>query len=316
MKDLFKNKRVLVTGSAGVIGLELLKRLTQTGADVLSVDRYPLPPQYAQSVMHVQRDIAAAPLYELHNFQPQIIFHLAAAFERSRETPEFWRINWHDNVLLSHHVVDQAKEVTALESFIFASSYLIYAPALYLFRDLPEDVTYLTEEDAVGPRNITGVAKYYTEHELNFVKEYDNSSLRVVNARIYRVYGCGSRDVISRWVRAALLGQPIQLYNKQNRFDYIFAGDVTEGLLRLASSPTAEGIVNLGSGVAYSIQDVISVLTDYFPDLEVQDMGAREIFEASCAKVMKLKQFTSWKPETTLAQGIAQIIEYERKAHG
>lgn len=313
MDEMIKDKRILVTGSAGVIGLELLKRLVAKRANILSVDRYPLPIKYDRDVTHLQRDLAVAPLYELHNFQPEIIFHLAAAFERSKESPEFWRVNWHDNVLLSHHVVDQAKDVAALKTFVFASSYLIYAPSLYISDALPERATCLKEDDSVNPRNITGAAKYYTERELGFIKEYYNSSLRIVNARIYRVYGCGSKDVISRWVRAALSGQRIDLYNKHNRFDYIFAGDVAEGLVHLAESPEASGVVNLGSGVVHSVQDVVSILTDHFPGLEVRDIGTPEAFEASCADVTRLKQFTNWQPTTDLDQGVRLVIEFEEE---
>lgn len=307
-----EGKRVLVTGSAGVIGLELLERLIGEGADILSVDRYPLPKEYDSRVIHVQRDLAAAPLYELHDFQPEVIFHLAAAFERSKETPEFWRVNWHDNVLLSHFVIDQAKDVPALKTFIFPSSYLIYSPSLYLSKELPRKAIYLKEDDLVDPRNITGAAKYYTECELEFIKEYYNPSLQIVSARIYRVYGRGSKDVISRWVRAALSGQGIKLYNKHNRFDYIFAGDVAEGLLRLAKSPEASGVVNLGSGVAHSIQDVVTILTKYFQGLEVHDAGTQEAFEASCADVTRLKQLTNWQPPTDLEKGVQLIVEFER----
>ena len=45
-------------------------------------------------------------LSELIDFNPEVIIHLAAAFERSEETPEFWGVNWHDNMLVSHNVVD------------------------------------------------------------------------------------------------------------------------------------------------------------------------------------------------------------------
>jgi nucleoside-diphosphate-sugar epimerase len=311
MDEAIKGKRVLVTGSAGVIGLELLTRLIESGAEILSVDRYPLPEKQNRSVTHLQRDIAAAPLFEMHDFKPEIIFHLAAAFERARETSEFWRVNWHDNVLLSHHVVDQAKDITALETFIFASSYLIYSPSLYLFEILPKEVTRLREDSSVDPRNITGAAKYYTERELEFVREYSNSSLRVINARIFRVYGLGSNDVISRWIRAALSGQTIEVYNKSNRFDFIHAGDVAEGLLRCASKPKAEGIVNLGSGVPHSIKDILSILLAHFLDLKVRDTGASDAYEASCADLTRLQQYTNWRPMTDIEEGIKMVVDFE-----
>jgi len=307
-----KNKRVLITGGAGVIGRELLKLLIEKGANILSVDRHPLPRGSWGGVLHIQKNLATDSLVELSDFRPHIIFHLAAAFERSKESPEFWSTNWHDNLLLSHRIVDLTREISNLEVFVFASSYLVYSPSLYLSPSLREDVVYLKEDSPIAPRNLCGAAKYYTERELEFVKEVLNPSLRIICARIFRVYGCGSRDVISRWVQAALAGQTVELYNKQNRFDYIFAGDVAEGLLRLVESSKAIGVVNLGSGVAHSVQDVLSILTDYFPGLQVRDTGTREAFEASCADVTRLKQFTDWSPPTEIAEGIGRIIEFEK----
>ncbi|RLE08390.1 hypothetical protein DRJ00_06395 [Candidatus Aerophobetes bacterium] len=314
-ESLIKDKRVLVTGGAGVIGRELLKLLIGKGASIFSVDRQPLPKGDWAGVLHIQKDLAKDSLDELHDFQPQIIFHLAASFERSKESPEFWDINWHDNVLLSHRIVDLAKEMPDLEVLVFASSYLVYSPSLYLSPSF-RDVTYLKEDDRIAPRNLCGAAKHYTEEEIEFVKEVVNLSLRSIYARIFRVYGCGSRDVVSRWVRAALSGQDIEVYNKQNCFDFIFARDVAEGLLRLAESPNAEGAVNLGSGAARSIQEVLDCIGENVGQLRIRDLGIKEPFEASCADLTKLKQMTGWAPPTRLEEGIKMIIEFEQNSAG
>ncbi len=313
MDDVIKGKRTLVTGSAGVIGLEMLDRLMDRGAIVLSSDRYPIPARYNKSVTHLQRDLAAAPLYELYDFQPQIIFHLAAAFERSQESPAFWRVNWHDNALLSHNLIDLAKDLPALETFVFASSYLIYNPLLYTYDLPPDHPRFLKEDDPVSPRNITGACKYYTEHELQFVQDHYNPALRIVNARIYRVYGRGSMDVISRWVRAAMTDQPVELYNGKNCFDYIFAGDVAEGLIRLSESTQAKGVVNLGSGIPRSVQDISDILGIHFPGWPslVKDLGTTERVECSCADLTKLKQITNWAPTVDPEQGIRAIFQFE-----
>jgi carbamoyl-phosphate synthase large subunit len=313
-----KGKRVIVTGGAGVIGRELLKLLIEKGVSIVSVDRYPLPKGDWSGVSHVQKDLATDSLDELRDFQPQIIFHLAAAFEKSKESPEFWNTNWHDNIVLSHRIAGLTKELPNLEVFLLASSYLVYSPSLYLSPSLPDDVVYLKEDDFIAPRNLCGAAKYYTEGEIEFVKGGLNPSLRTVYARIFRVYGCGSRDVISRWARAALFGQGIEVYNKQNRFDFVFARDVAEGLLRLAQSHDAEGPVNLGSGVTRSIQDILNLLVECVPMAQsrIQELGTREPFEASCADLTRLRRLTGWVPSTELEEGIKIIIDFEHGIAG
>ena len=123
-----QGQRVVVTGSAGVIGRELLSRLCEAGADVLSWDREPLPAAGPWSgVRHVQSDLSTADLGALRAFSPHIIFHLAAAFERSVEAPAFWEVNWQDNVFVSHRVAEIVRSLDSLKVCVFASSYLIYS---------------------------------------------------------------------------------------------------------------------------------------------------------------------------------------------
>ncbi|MGP8188524.1 MAG: NAD-dependent epimerase/dehydratase family protein [Methanobacterium sp.] len=309
-----KGKNVMVTGAAGVIGRELLNILISKDANVLSVDRLPLPEGDYGKVKHIMMDLAVDSYDELIEFKPEVIIHLAAAFERSGESPDFWGTNWHDNNLVSHRLVDFIKQLPSLEVFVFASSYLLYNPSLYLSNTQRDGVTYLREDDVIIPRNLCGASKFYTEREIEFVRKVVKPELRQVNARIYRVYGRGSKDVISRWIRNGLANENIETYNKDNQFDYIFAGDVAEGLLVLAENGNAMGNVNLGSGVARSVNDVLNILLDLniLDESLIIDKGVTEDFEASCADLTRLKSLTGWVPPTDLKTGIKKIIDYER----
>ncbi|MBF0538925.1 MAG: NAD-dependent epimerase/dehydratase family protein [Nitrospirae bacterium] len=308
---MINDKRVLVTGGAGVIGRQLLSLLVRDGAEVLSVDREPLDNVSGLGVRHIEADLSSASLEPIRDFAPQVVFHLAAAFERSSESPGFWYRNWQDNTLLSHRIVELAGQLPNLEVFVFASSYLIYAQDLYMHDGVGVATRYITEDDMVSPRNVTGASKYYTERELQFVNDVINPGLRCVNARIYRVFGCGSKDVISRWIRMALAGQGVEVYNKENGFDFIYAGDVADGLYRLACSGHARGVVNLGSGVSTTIAEVLGILGEQL-GLRYTDKGVVERIERSGANLERLKQSTGWLPSISVTEGIQRVIEYER----
>ncbi len=312
-KESFKNKKVLVTGASGVIGRELLRYLIEEEAYIMSVDRLPLPEGDWSGVEHLQKDLATDDLDELVNFNPEVIIHLAAAFERSEESPEFWEVNWHDNMLVSHNVVNLTKKMTDLKTFVFASSYLLYNTELYM-SDKLQDVRFLKETDKLSPRNLCGGAKFYTEKELEFIQELFLPDLRVVNARIYRVYGRGSKDIISRWVRMCLEGETLEVYNKDNQFDYVFAGDVAKGLLTLAQSPEASGIINLATGTPNPVSNLLKHFIEegILEESRIVDKGTTEDFEASCADISKLKEVTGWQPPTDLKTGIKKIIAYEK----
>jgi carbamoyl-phosphate synthase large subunit len=312
-----EEKRIIVTGAAGVIGNELLRLLVQKGAVVLSVDRYSLsgpgPGGGGKASCAIRKDLASDNLAELHEFKPHVVFHLAASFERSKESPDFWNRNWRDNILVTHRILDLVRE-TDLEVFIFASSYLVYSPHLYLGgRNMK--LVYLKEDDPISPRNLCGAAKHYAERELAFVRDVCNSNVRTICARIFRVYGCGSRDVIGRWVKASLSGENLRVYNKENRFDFVYARDVAESLVRLVENAEAEGAVNVGSGVARSIEQVVDVLAERLSidRSKIQDLGVKEPFEASCADLTRLKRLTGWAPPTDLRDGVDMMIGFERK---
>lgn len=308
---------MLVTGGAGVVGRELLSLVASEGASVISADRLPLPMKEGEGVEHHQLDLSEDDLAFISDAHPTHLFHLAASFERSRETPEFWEPNWDDNVRLGHRLLEAVRGLSGLEAFVFASSYLVYHPDRYLSAmPLREPVT-LREDDPVNPRNLCGAAKLFTEKELAFLGETAQADFRAVSARIFRVYGRGSRDVISRWVRAGLAGETICVYGRESLFDYIFARDVAKGLLRMATSPKAHGPINLGSGRARSIQEVLDILQDALPSrLRIEEEESEEPFEASQADLSRLKERTGWAPTTSLEDGIPTLVDFEERHHG
>ena len=307
-------RRVLVTGGAGVIAGEMLQLLAQQGATVLSVDRLPLPIAPPPGVTHHVADLAEADLRPIADFGPSLVMHLAATFERSIETPEFWPQNWSDNVVATHRLLELAAGLGGVEAFVFASSYLIYRPDQYLLGEPAADGITLAETAAIGPRNLCGSAKLYGEAELEFAAEVLGGTFRTVSARIFRVYGRGSRDVVSRWVRAALRGDEIELYHPENRFDYIYSRDVADGLVRMALDGRAQGVINLGSGRSRTVGDVVTAIEAATERrMRVREGVVDEPYEASRADVTRLRHRLAWTPPTTLEAGVARLVEHEER---
>jgi nucleoside-diphosphate-sugar epimerase len=307
---IFKGRRVLVTGGAGVIGQELLQRLILAGAHVTCMDIKPRPLSFPESVEYIQGDLSTTSPEMIAFHDPEILFHLAATFERTTETPEFGDDNFKNNIQLSHLVLKAAGQSKNLKKLIFASSYLVYSPDQYLSAEPIMEPPILSETGPIHPRNLIGAAKYYTENEM----EYQNritDHFSIISARIFRVYGKGSKDIVSRWIRAALHGEELRVYNKKNQFDYIYAGDVAEGLFRMAASVNKNTVCNLGYGSTRRVEEIVAILKDRFPGIVIHDDGSKGHYEASCASIEQLKALTGWKPEVSVEQGIQKIIDYE-----
>jgi len=310
----WKNEKVIVTGGAGVIGRVLIEKLAKRGAKVGCFDIVSRLGHIHPEVEYCQLELVDVKPKKFIAFRPKIIFHLAATFERTGETTEFWEVNFKNNIQLTHKVISVANNCQDLQKFVFASSYLVYSPALYLNQEPPSKAIKLEEENLKNPRNLCGAAKYYAEKELEYIEQFKECAFKSISARIFRVYGCGSKDVISRWVRAGLRGEAIEVFRGDNSFDYIFADDVAEGLIRLAEIKDAHGPVNLGSGVSRKIAEVVKIIQRETPNLRVKEVKRDGLFEASCADLSKLSYLTGWQPQIRLEQGIKKIVDDESKS--
>ena len=234
-------KKVFVSGGAGVIGQELVSLLEKNGAERFVGDLKPRPAEFGSSVFYRQGDLNTLSRNELDAFAPHIFVHLAAAFERTSENYSFWEENFWNNVRLSHHLMSIAKDLPTLERVVFASSYLIYDPVLYRFPRPQESPIRLSETSVIAPRNLTGSAKLSHEIELEFLNKFKGSSFSYLSTRIFRGYGRGSRDVISRWIRSLLNGDEIYVYGQESIFDYIYATDSARGIFCLMSRLDLQG---------------------------------------------------------------------------
>lgn len=307
-----KDKRVFISGGNGVIGNVLVDKLINEGAILFVGDLKPRPQHWPANIKYRQGDLNYITKDEIADFQPEYFFHLAATFERSTETYEFWEENYRHNVHLSNHLMTIFKDLPELKKVIFASSYLIYDPALYNFQKPAQEGYRLKETDPIYPRNLTGVAKLNHEIELRFIDEFKHSQFSTVSARIFRSYGKNSKDIISRWVRALLNNEELIVYKKEGIFDYIYAEDVAEGLVRLSLNTEAKGIYNLGRDNARKVSDVIDVLKIHFPNLKYTEVNSDIDFEASQANMDYYFGQIGWKPETDLEVSIPQMIEFEK----
>jgi carbamoyl-phosphate synthase large subunit len=303
----YSGRRVWVTGGAGVIGRELLETLCASEASVLCCDLKPPPCWLAPAVTYVEGDANDLTVERVAEFGPEYCFHLAATFERTTESEGFWAEDF--------HVASIAGGISSMRRMVFASSYLTYDPALYLFPQPQASPVRLSETAAVRPRNLCGGAKLMHEEELDFLGLFASTPFTSVSARIFRSYGRGSQDIVSRWVRGLIAepDTPLSTYRVEGLFDYVYAGDVADGLLRLGASE-ATGAVNLGSGHARRVSELLDILTARFPRTRWEQEPADIPFEAHEAELSRLEQLTGWRPSTSLEQGVDILIEHERGA--
>lgn len=311
--ECLAGKRIFVSGGAGVIGLELIPMLHAAGADVMVGDLKPRPASWPARTRYRQGDLNTITAQELQTFSPEVFIHLAPAFEHSAESCDLCEEDVRNHVQLSHHLMGLHGALKSLRRVLLASSYLIYDPKLYRFSKPQSKARRLREDDPILPGDLAGMAKLAQEVELRLLENLGNKAFSAVAARIYCSYGRGSKCLISRWIRALLRGEPIQLNRPDELFDYIYAGEVARGLIKLVQHPQVTGVINLGTDRARSVSEVLEVLRQHFPEMKTEIGEPNLPFEASQANMDAFLAAIDWKPECHLEDAIPLIIEHERQ---
>lgn len=305
-------RKALVTGAAGVIGSQLVPLLRKAGLEVLAADLKERPISFDKSVAYRQGDLNLMKQSEIDHFSPDVIFHLAATFERTTESLNFYPENFHHNVLLTHHLFDLVSKSPTATRLVFASSYLVYDPLLSITQS-QSNPTKLHEGSRMSPRNLTGFAKASGEGEMFFLSSFSEVGVSPVAARIFRGYGLGSRDVISRWVRSFIQGEAIETYDLDSSFDFVYCQDSAQALLEIGLNSEFQGVLNIGSGNSRSMRDVLGHLKSRFAgkDIEIVELGNSPLVEKSQANIGLISRETGWSPRYDLEAGIDEIIAFE-----
>lgn len=305
-------KNVLITGGSGVIGKELVELMLNDGNNVMNIDLHKI--ENHNDLIHDNYNFVCNDLSEVNSdlikeFAPTEIYHLAASFERTEESKEHFDNNLKSNILSTHNILKVAKNLKSLNKFIFASSYLVYDPELYL-NDKPNTKTkFLKENDRKSPRNLTGYSKYYNEKEIRFIFE-QCTDIDFVSARIFRGYGLGSKDFISRTIDSLIKKEKLKIYNKEGAFDYLYSKDAAEGLKRLAEI-NFSGEVNLGAGKSRSIESVLKSLEKVFGIFDYELSLHEEVrYENSASDNSYLLSLLNWEPKYNFDKSIKEITDY------
>ena len=313
MQNLEKlnNKNIFISGGAGIIGKHLVQKLIDINANLLVGDIKKCPKNFIGKVKYLRKDLNKLKKKELKNFKPDVFIHLAATYERTQETKEFFENNFHNNIKLSNHLLTIFFKIKSVKKIIFASSYLVYSSDLYLSKKNKKPFK-LREVSSINPRNLIGASKLYHESELKFLSNF-RPDISITSARIFRGYGLGSRDIISRWVRDLIKKKVVNIYGISSSFDFIYCKDTAESILKMINLNHKFKIINVGYGKSVKINDILKILNLEFKNMKKNKVSSTQQIENSCADISHLKKKVKLNLQYNIKKGIREIIEYEKK---
>jgi len=224
--------RVLVTGAAGFLGTQVVRRLITEGMEVVAFDRRAVerPRAAAENVLPVQGDVTFAGALARAADGCGAVVHLAALLPQRKRPPQEMQAV---NVGGTRAAVEAARAAGA-RRFVFCSSAEVYGvPASPPIR----------EDGPIAPNGEYGRNKVAAEEAVR------SSGLEWVIFRPPTIVGPGMPEpLLTRMLDAVAAGRPVLVPGGATRFQMVDAEDVAEAILLGLTRPKAVGgTFNLGA---------------------------------------------------------------------
>ena len=319
------NKKVMITGVAGLIGSHLAENLLSRGIEVYGFDIHDLETnnnlqdiKNNKNFNYFRGDIKSEK--DINDFfiaDAAEIYHLASVVGVN--------LYMEDPLSLIDICVTGTRNLISLcvkhnVRMLYTSTSEVYGRNTNIpWREDSERVLGATNVD----RWSYSSAKALTEHILFGVHHSNDWPMSIV--RFFNVYGPRQNPifVISKSIHRILNGHQPELYDggSQTRcFTYI--DDVVEGLVSAANEESAVGqVINLGNPTEITMKEAINIILDEsksnLKPIDVStDQRYGEVYEDIYRRVpdvSKAKQLLDWTPSTDLRQGVKKIIEWTQE---
>ena len=277
--------KVLVTGGAGFVGTNLIKRLLEEGHEVVSIDNYStgLESNHQKGVEYLNYDIRNISSYDW--IKPEFVFHMAAIarIQPSFEKPqEYFEVN----ALGTMKLVDWCAK--AQVPVVYAGSSSKHSGKFknpYTFsKDIGEDII-----------------KLYQKHY----------GLQASIARFYNVYGPyqltegGYTTLIGRWLNSWKNREQFVIYGDgEQRRDFTHVDDIVDALLLIMQKQAYGFEFELGRGKNYSVNEVLQMFyqtADYLPARPGEALTTLNTDSTA-------KEILGWNPSRNLEDYLKELI--------
>lgn len=281
-------KRILVTGSSGFIGSNLIEELDNMDVEVVTLTG------------HNGNRI------DIRNWQQikgigniNMVYHLAAtthfpfSFENPRETYEV-------NVLGTLNILELCR-LCEVEKIVFVSSYVYGQP-----RYLPID-----EKHPVQPISPYMRSKVLGEE---FCKAYNNDfGMKCIILRPFNIYGKGqSGSFLIPSILSQLQSGKIKLKDSEPKRDYLFISDLISALIAAGKSNESFEIFNIGYGKSYSVNEIVEKIVQFYGKgvkVHYENRRRKNEIMNTIADIKKAEANLCWKPKVNIDEGLKAIYK-------
>ncbi len=307
-----ENRTVLVTGGAGFVGSNLVKRLMREGAKITVLDDLftgRLDNLPASGFEFVQGSVCDAALVERLVAQHEVVFHAAARniVVSTRNPREDFETNIGGtlNVLL-------AARAAGTQRVVYTSSTSVYGNPRYL---------PINEDDHLSLLTPYAVSKLGGENYC--MAFYESYGLPTTAVRYSNIYGPGQDPanpycgVVAKFAESLFAGKPPVIHGDGNQTrDFTYIDDAVEATLLAGTSDRALGeVFNVGTGMETRVNELATVLIKLIgANVTPQHSDRRDVdnIRRRVVNIEKTRRVLRWTPEVTLEEGLRRTIEWQR----
>ncbi|MFZ0819290.1 MAG: GDP-mannose 4,6-dehydratase [Candidatus Acidiferrales bacterium] len=302
--------RILVTGTTGFIGSELVVRLAEEGHEVYSLERY-VTGRYVlcrtRNVRSVFADLrdAFAVRQALRETQPEAVIHLASV------SPVSYSYD-HPNEVMDTNLTGTInliegclREVPHFRHFLFASTSETYG----------NGPSPKIEETPQLPNSPYSVSKLAAEKYVLYMR--DAYRLPVTILRPFNTYGRkgNTHFVVERMVVQMLSGTEVRLGSPNPVRDLLYVDDHVSAYLTCLCNEKAVGeVFNFSTGRGVTILELASILqklTRSPREIAWDTIPRRPLdIEELIGDSSKAERLLGWRPRVTLEAGLARTVEF------
>lgn len=309
------SNKCLVIGGNGFIGGAIARRLVECGDSTKIMDKS-CPNlknigDIINSVEYIEKDFFNEEEMTKAIVDVECIFHcISSTFPGTFNNNPIYDVE--TNVIGTLRLLNAIKNKNIKIIFV-SSGGTVYGEA---------NKTPINEEHSTNPICSYGIAKLMIEKYIfmyNKLYDLDCCIFRLSNPygeKQNPLTGCG---LISSVLYKTLHNQTIDIRGDGGaKRDYIYINDVVDAMFCVKNYKTNNILYNLGSGISYSINEVIDIIRNITKKEIVLNYTNKREFDINnnCLDIGLIKQDLHWKPKVNICEGIENVWSYFEKEHG